>query len=65
MKSVGDFFTSDGVKTVFIVLGLIIGLIIIILIIWIVVLNLGRKKNRKVKYRRLSKKELEELEDEE
>jgi len=65
MKSVGDFFTSDGVKTVFIVLGLIIGLIIIILIIWIAVLNLGRKKNRKVKYRRLSKKELEELDDEE
>ena len=65
MKSVGDFFTSDGVKTVFIVLGLIIGLIIMILIIWIAVLNLGRKKNRKVKYRRLSKKEIEELDDEE
>ena len=63
MKSIGDFFTSAGVKTVFLVLGLIIGLIIIILIIWIAVLNLGRKKNRKVKYRKLSKKELQELEE--
>ncbi len=65
MKSVSDFFTSDGVKTVLLVLGLIIGVIILVLIIWIAVLNLGRKKNRKVKYRKLSKKELEEFEDDE
>ncbi len=65
VKSIGDFFTSDLVKTILKFLLCIVIVVIVILIIWIFGLNLGKKKNRKVKYRKFSKKELREFEDDE
>ncbi len=64
-KTISDFFTSDGVRTVLLAVVGIIALTIVILIIWILALNLGKKKGRKVKFRPFSKKELREFEDEE
>ena len=60
LKSVGDFFTSKGVKTVVIVLIVIIALVVAVLVGWILLLNYGKKRDRKVKYRPLSKKERKE-----
>ena len=60
LKSVGDFFTSKGVKTVVIVLVVIIALVVAVLVGWILLLNYGKKRDRKVKYRPLSKKERKE-----
>lgn len=59
-KAVSDFLTSGFMKIIYVAIAGITAIIII----WIIFLNYGKKKSRKVKYVPLSKHELEDKEHE-